>query len=317
MTESDSRAVISLGTNTIRLLVVEKRSSGFRQIEHLQVGTRLGEGLNATGTLLPAAKERTLSAIVDFAAVARRHGAPIACIATSAMRRASDAAVFAREIEESIGSQLEILDGETEASASYRGATQGAARDGKRIGVLDIGGGSTECAVGRDDRLEGARSIEIGSVRLTEAFPKLAGNDPSGEARAASREARTFLACELAPLAALGHVDRFVAVAGTALTIAAVLLESHVDRVSGAALSLVQIDATIEKLLALPLAERRELPGMLPQRADVLAAGGLILSTVLSLLHVREVVVESNDLLLGYLLGQFDATEERETRADL
>jgi exopolyphosphatase/guanosine-5'-triphosphate,3'-diphosphate pyrophosphatase len=298
------RAVISLGTNTIRLLVVRDTADGLEQIEHQQAGTRLGEGLHDRGPLAAAAKARTLEAVRAFVEAARAHDASIACIATSAMRRASDAADFASELEAVTGAPLQILAGHVEAQASFRGATHGIARDGARVAVLDIGGGSTECAVGRDDELEDEHSVEIGSVRLTEAFPKLAGNDPGEEASVAAREARAFLRKKLGPIAEIGRVDRFVAVAGTALTIAAVALGSHVERVSGTKLSLATIDATIDTLLALPLAARRELPGMLPQRADVLAAGGLILSTVLSLVDVHEVVAESNDLLLGFLLGQ-------------
>jgi len=305
---SPNRAVISLGTNTIRLLVVRPGENGsVEQIEHLQAGTRLGEGLRDRGPLAPAAKARTLEAVRTFTAAAQRHGATLACIATSAMRRASDADDFAAELRAVTGAPLQILAGPTEARASFRGATYGVARDRSRVAVLDIGGGSTECAVGRDRELEDARSIEIGSVRLTEAFPQLAGNDPGAAAQSSALAARAFLRAELGSFAQIGRVDRLVAVAGTALTIAAVARRSHVERVSGTTLSLATIDETVGALLALPLDARRELPGMLPQRADVLAAGGLILSTALSLIGVREVVAESNDLLLGFLLAQIEA----------
>jgi exopolyphosphatase/guanosine-5'-triphosphate,3'-diphosphate pyrophosphatase len=91
-------------------------------------------------------------------------------------------------------------------------------------------------------------------------------------------------------------------VAGTPLTIAAVAWESHVDRVSGETLELTTIDATIDRLLDLGLDGRRALPGMLPQRADVLPGGALVLSECLRALDVRAARLESNDLLLGYLL---------------
>ncbi len=308
MRSRDNHAVISLGTNTIRLLVVRRADDGsVEQIEHRQTGTRLGEGLRDRGPLAPAAKARTLAAVEAFAAAARTHDASLACIATSAMRRASDAAAFATELEAVTGVPLQILDGRAEAEASFRGARYGNGSDGSRVAVLDIGGGSTECAVGRDDRLEAAHSIEIGSVRLTEAFPGLAGNDAGDVARATAREARAFLCSELAAFSQIGRVDRLVAVAGTALTIAAVARGSHVEHVTGTTLSRATIDETIDTLLGLPLQARRELPGMLPQRADVLAAGGLILSTTLSLTRVRAAVAESNDLLLGFLLAQIGA----------
>ncbi len=295
-------AVISLGTNTIRMLLVRKDGAHVEQLEHMQTGTRLGEGLDDGGSLAPAAKMRTLVAVTEFAMHVRAHEAQLSVIATSAMRRASDAAEFAEDVYAATGAKLEILDGETEAIASFRGATHGAPRDGARVAVLDIGGGSTECAVGRDDFLEDARSIEIGSVRLTERFPGLGGNASYDAAREAAVEARAQLRILLAPIAELAPVDRVVAVAGTALTIGAVVFGSHVSEVSRLALTRETVEGTVDRLLSLPLEQRRALPGMLPQRADVLAAGGIILSETLGLLGVNSVFLESDDLLLGYLL---------------
>ena len=297
-------AVISLGTNTIRMLLVRKDAAEIEQLEHMQTGTRLGEGLADSGTLAPAAKMRTLAAVTEFAAHARAHEAQISVIATSAMRRASDAADFAEDIFAATGVDLEVLDGETEAIASYRGATHNAPRDGARVAVLDIGGGSTECAVGRDDFLEDARSMEIGSVRLTERFPELAGSAPFETASEVAREARAQLRIVLAPIAELAPVDRIVAVAGTALTIGAVVFGTHVTEVSRLALTRETVDGTIDRMLALSLEGRRALPGMLAQRADVLVAGGLILSETLGLLGMNSVHLESDDLLLGYLLWE-------------
>ena len=295
-------AVISLGTNTIRMLIVRNGPDGIEQLEHMQTGTRLGEGLRDSGPLMQAAKARTLAAVTEFAAHARAHEAVISCIATSAMRRASDAPAFARDVFAATGTKLEILDGPTEATASYRGATHSAARDGARVAVLDIGGGSTECAVGRDDFLESARSIEIGSVRLTERFPELGGSAPGTIAREVALEARAQLKILLAPIAELVPVDRLVAVAGTALTIGAVAFGTHVTQVSGLGLTRETIEGTLERMLDLSLDARRALPGMLAQRADVLVAGGLILSETLGILGRDSVRLESDDLLLGYLL---------------
>ncbi|GAC1303894.1 MAG: Ppx/GppA phosphatase family protein [Vulcanimicrobiaceae bacterium] len=288
----------------MRVLVVRERDDGsVEEIEHRQLGTRLGEGLRDGGALRPAAIERTLAAVTEFVAVARSHGARIACIATSAMRRASDASVFARRVSDVSGVPLDILSGPAEAAASYRGATAGCDLGDARIAVLDIGGGSTECAVGRRGRVLDARSLEIGSVRVTERFPALAGAAPGAPAREAAREARAFVRATLAPLRALTPVSQVRCVAGTPLTIAAVIAESHVDRVSGSTLSRADVDATIERLLALDLARRRALPGMLPQRADIIVAGALVLSEALAALGAREGLLESNDLLLGYLLS--------------
>ncbi len=275
---------------------------GVEQLEHGQIGTRLGEGLRDGGDLQPAAIERTLTAVREFVARAREHGAALASIATSAVRRADDAAAFGERMRATTGVPLRVLDGAAEAQASFRGATYGSATPGRRIAVLDVGGGSTECAVGRDGVLEDARSIEIGSVRVSERRPALMGGSPGAPARAAAAAARAEIAATLAPLGAFAPVDEVRCVAGTPLTIGAIVARSHVDRVSGMRLTRADLDATIDRLLDLTLEERRALPGMLAQRADVLPGGGLIVSEALGLLGVSAGLLEVNDLLLGFLL---------------
>lgn len=300
-----TRAVISLGTNTVRMLVVrDLPSGGIEQLEHRQTGTRLGEGLREGGSLLPAAMQRTLDVVADYARAAHDFGAGVACIATSAVRRADNAEAFRERMREIAGVSLEILPGSVEAEASYRGATYGVAHDGKRVAVLDIGGGSTECAVGCDGELCDARSIEVGSVRVAERFPALLGDSPGPAAHAAAARARMAIAALLEPLRAFVPVATVRCVAGTSLTIAAVIAASHVDEVSGSTLKRSDLDAAIDRLLDLHLDERRTLAGMLAQRADILVGGALVLSEALRKLEVERALLEANDLLLGYLLMQ-------------
>jgi len=296
--------VLSLGTNTVRILVVRDRADGeLEQIDHRQTGTRLGEGLCDGGRLAPVAVERTLAVVAQYAAVARDYGASLACIATSAVRRADDGAAFAERIRATAGVPLHILSGADEAAASYRGATYGVPHDGRRVAVLDIGGGSTECALGCDGALLDVRSIEIGSVRIAERFPELLGASPGRPAREAARAARLQSAQALVPLRALAPIDELRCVAGTPLTIAAVVSSSHVDEVSGSMLARDEIDATIDRLLDLNVDERRSLPGMLAQRADIIVGGALVLSAAMDALGTSTGLLEANDLLLGYLVA--------------
>ena len=272
------------------------------QLEHRQIGTRLGEGLRDGGYLAPSAIARTLAAATEFAAVARGYGATLACIATSAVRRADDGIAFGDRIFAATGVPLRVLSGEEEAAASYRGATYGVPHDGRRIAVLDIGGGSTECAVGCNGALLETRSIEIGSVRVAEQFPALLGADPGEAAHEAARAARAEIALALDSLGSLGPVAEVRCVAGTPLTIAAIIAGSHVDKVSGSILSREALDATIVRLLDLHVDERRVLAGMLAQRADIIVGGALVLSEAMRELGLTEGLVESRDLLLGFLL---------------
>jgi exopolyphosphatase/guanosine-5'-triphosphate,3'-diphosphate pyrophosphatase len=296
------RALISLGTNTSRFLVVRDLPNGaLEEVEQAQIGTRLGEGLIENGTFAPAAIERNLAAVRTFALRARELDAPLSAIATSAMRRARDANAFAERFREIAGVPLAVIDGRLEAEASFRGATYGAALGNERIAVLDIGGGSTECAVGTAAGLEDARSLELGSVRIAERHPDLLGATPGPRAHAAADAARSGIASVVAPFESLGPVAEVRCVAGTPLTIAAVAFESHVDRMSGSTLTRATVDDVVRRLLDLTLEERRALPGMLPQRADIIVAGALVLSESLRALGVEAGRLEQNDLLLGYL----------------
>ena len=296
--------MLSLGTNTVRLLVVHDNTDGtVEQLEHRQIGTRLGEGLRDGGSLAPAAIARTLAAAVDFAAIAHDYGATLACIATSAVRRADDATAFGERIFASTGAPLRVLSGEEEAAASYRGATYGVPHDERRIAVLDIGGGSTECAVGCKGVLLETCSIEIGSVRVAEHFPALLGGEPGEPAHASASAARIEVARALAPLRALTPIAELRCVAGTPLTIAAVIAGSHVDKVSGSTLAHEALDAAIDRLLDLHVDERRVLAGMLAQRADIIVGGALVLSEAMRALGVTTGLLEANDLLLGFLLA--------------
>lgn len=306
------RAIISLGTNTTRLLVTADRpGGGLDPLEARQTGTRLGEGLRDSGRLSAAGVERTLAAVAEFVGCVRGYGvADLVAIATSAMRRADDGAAFGAKMRALTGVDLEIVAGRIEAEASYRGATYGMQPAAGRIAVVDVGGGSTECAVGANGRLEEASSIEIGSVRVAERFPALGGGAPGSAARAAAAAARLEIAERLAHFATFRPVVQARCVAGTPLTLAAVATASSVERASGYALSRTMLDATLERLLDLDLEARRALPGMLAQRADIIVAGGLILSETLRLLGLDEGIAEQNDLLLGFLLMRRSARGE-------
>jgi exopolyphosphatase/guanosine-5'-triphosphate,3'-diphosphate pyrophosphatase len=299
--DSRQRALISLGTNTVRLLVVREGDGALETVEHLAEGTRLGEGVRDGGRLSPAAVERTLAVVARFAGIAHRYGAELAAIATSAMRRTDDAATFAERFLGVAGVPLTVIDGVTEAAASFAGATYGAGPAG-RVAVLDVGGGSTECAVGSNGLLEAAVSCEVGSVRVSELFPALTGGEPGTRARAAAESARSFVRTALSKLEGLPSAVQVRAVAGTPATLAALDTASDVEHVRGYRLTRAAVETWIGRLLDVPLAERKAFPGMIAQRADILPGGALIVSEALALLGCEAAVVETNDLLLGYLL---------------
>jgi len=297
------RAVVSLGTNTTRFLVIEEvPAGGVRVVDQGSAGTRLGAGLRERGSLDPVAMERTLAAVAGFVARIRERGAEVSCIATSAMRRASNADAFAGGVEALTGVAPTVLDGAEEAAASFAGATFGARSTGGRVAVLDIGGGSTECAVGRAGEVEAAVSVEIGAVRLAEMFPETMGASPPDAARAAGALARSAAREALTVLASFAGCSEVRAVGGSAMVIGALANAVDVKSVAGTLLQRDDVDALVHRLLGMGLSARRALPGMLQQRADIVPAGGMILSEALAGLGARAALLPGNDLLLGYLL---------------
>ncbi len=269
-------------------------------------GTRLGSGLSQSGRLDPAARERTLAAVDDYVATAREHGALLACIATSAMRRASDGAAFANELSARVGVLPRVLSGDEEATFSFLGATSLVTVD-ECVGVLDVGGGSSELAVDIPARARGSNrvaftvSAEIGAVRLAERHSALLGAAALGDAerRATIDDARRDIRAILAPYAQAPRPDRLLAVGGTAFTAASMIVASALR--DGVTMRHAERTQLIDELLSRGLEERKAMPYIRPQRADILPAGLLIVDEACALLGIDAVTVSIDDLLAGYL----------------
>jgi exopolyphosphatase/guanosine-5'-triphosphate,3'-diphosphate pyrophosphatase len=255
------------------------------------IGTRIGEGLRESGRLREDAMSRTLDAIEEHVAAVRKVQAALKVIATSALRRADNADEFAESVRVITGVSLEIISGEEEARCSYEGAVSGLAAE-QSYGVLDVGGGSSEYAT-RDAHV----SLEIGAVRLTERFPELRGIAGADEIE----QARSYVRTALRPLQDFARVDRLIVVGGSATTSRAVVAGRRMTE-PYEGLTRADLARIVMRLASLPMEGRKELPGMVAQRADILLAGALILEEACALAGHSEVTVSTNDLLLGYLL---------------
>jgi exopolyphosphatase/guanosine-5'-triphosphate,3'-diphosphate pyrophosphatase len=296
------RALFSIGTNSTRLLVLD----GDERIAAESRGTRIGTGIGATGTLDPAARQRTLAAIDEYVEIARACNVAAAdAVATSALRRARDGELFASAVADRVGIAPCVLSGAQEATYSFLGATK--SREGDSVvGVLDVGGGSVELAsdVPRVARARGVvartTSVEIGAVRLSERHPALLGPRAldEDERRALEEEARADAATVLAPLACNRGIPELVAVGGTAFTAAAMIAGGVRD---GATMTRADCGKLIDDLLARDLDARRALPHIRPQRADILPAGLIVVDEACRLLGIDMFTVSEADLLLGYL----------------
>jgi exopolyphosphatase / guanosine-5'-triphosphate,3'-diphosphate pyrophosphatase len=306
-------AAIDVGTNTVLLTVAERRGAGFAPLAERSEITRLGRGVDRTGRLDPAAIRDTVQVLARYAAEARALGASaIACVATSAVRDASNGAAFFEAAAAAAGVVPEVISGEEEARLVYRsawrdfGSPAGAAAT--TLAVLDVGGGSTEFTFGRGPEPLGRVSLQIGAVRLTE---RLAEQDPLGAAglerlRAAAREAVRELALLRGSADLAG--SRLVAVAGTVTTLAAVaqaLPTYDAGRVHGSELSLAGLERLFERLGALTVAERARLPGMEPKRADVIVAGCAVLLEAMGATGFDRLTVSDRGVRWGLLHDRF------------
>jgi exopolyphosphatase / guanosine-5'-triphosphate,3'-diphosphate pyrophosphatase len=297
------RALISIGTNSTRLLVLD----GPRSVLAESRGTRLGTGIGATGHIDPAARERTLAAIDDYLGLAAGRGTTaIDAIATSALRRASDGETFGAEVAARVGVAPRVLSGAEEATYSFLGATATTRNGARTIGVLDVGGGSTELAVDIPAHARDAGtvartiSLEIGAVRLAERHPALLGARAldAQERRALERDARADADRVLRALAEFAGFDELIAVGGTVFTAAAMVSGGIRD---GARMTRADREGLIDALLARDLEGRKAMPEIRPQRADILPAGLIVVDEACRHLGVDAFTVSEADLLLGYL----------------
>ena len=200
-------ATIDVGTNTVLLLVAERRAGTLATVRERAEITRLGRGVDATGRLDPAAIADTVAVLGAYAREARALGARIvACVATSAARDASNGAEFFTAARDAAGVEPEVIPGDEEARLVWASAWRDFGRAGEPLTVLDVGGGSTELSFGDGPAPRGRTSLQVGAVRLTERHVR--GDPPSAEElerlRAAAREGVR----PLAALAAQGAVLR-------------------------------------------------------------------------------------------------------------
>lgn len=298
--------MISVGTNSCRLLVAARESGERWRCEYEEVrGTRLGQGLGSGVSLAPEAVERTLAAVREFAPLAGKTDARFG-IATSALRDADGSREFARRFRAAAGFDVHILTGAQEASCSFAGALAGLRAAGESTAgttcVVDVGGGSTEFAVGTDaGQPRHLASLPVGAVRITE---RLLASDPptSQELELAAAHVRI----ELEAAAALGRAaQRIVAVGGTADTAARMLLAYDASDNPVAAVQRADLEALLKLAASLPLAERKRLRALPEQRADIFPAGLVILVGALAALGADRTLVTRSDLLLGFVLGRF------------
>ena len=296
-------AVVDIGTNSTRLLIAEFDGASLRELDRRSIVTRLGEGVDATGWLGDAPQERVFTVLEQYAAAIGAAGCGRrTAVMTSAVRDAANGAAFATTVRERYGLEGRTLSGNQEAAFTFAGATAALTSEAPLM-VIDIGGGSTELVVGAADEVSFFVSTQAGVVRHSERH--LASDPPTtGELAALAQDARRVIETAV-PERVRSEVSRAVAVAGTATSCAAIDLALHPydsARVEGHVLSRETLAALQERLAALPLAERRDVVGLDPDRAPTIVAGTVILQEVLTAFGLDGTSVSERDILWGVAL---------------
>jgi len=307
-------AAVDLGSNSTRLLVADVDEGRITDVARRLQITRLGEGVDERKRLLPAPIARVRNVLTDFRREAEELGAErTLAVATSAVRDAENGEAFLGELEWSYGFTTRLLSGDEEAELSFRGASAGR-RLAEDTLLIDIGGGSTELVVGGPNGLSFHDSLNMGGVRMTERF--LHSDPPTKDELAeCGAGARELLAehvpHEVSPTSAIG-------VAGTITSIAALdlgLSDYDPDQVQGHRLSRFGVRTQLERLASLPLAERREVPALDPDRAPVIVAGTVILGEVLDHFGLEGLEASEHDILDGAALEAAELPEPEEGAA--
>ncbi|PTM97871.1 Ppx/GppA phosphatase family protein [Streptomyces sp. VMFN-G11Ma] len=303
-------AAIDCGTNSIRLLVADADpgTGELVDLDRRMTIVRLGQGVDRTGRLAPEALERTFAACREYAAVIKEHGAErLRFVATSASRDAENRDDFVRGVLDILGVEPEVITGDQEAEFSFTGATKeltGSDHLDRPYLVVDIGGGSTEFVVG-DEQVRGARSVDVGCVRMTERHLVRDGavTDPPAEEQIAAVRADIERALDLAEESVpLREARTLVGLAGSVTTVSAIaqeLPEYDSRRIHHSRVPREKVREITEWLLHSTHAERAAVPSMHPGRVDVIAAGALVLLSIMERIGAEEVVVSEHDILDG------------------
>jgi len=310
--QSVRRAVIDVGTNSIKLLVADVAAHDVRPVWEGSIQTRLGQGFYETHRLQPEPIAQTADAVIVFAETARRHEATIIrVIATSAARDAVNPQDLVRAVEAASGLKVEIISGEQEAAWAFQGVTTDPKLAQQPLLLLDVGGGSAEFILGHGQQKHFAESFPLGTVRLLEKAP--CGDPPLVQELVNCREwLEHFLNAKVRPRlepalrreSKLGRIQ-LVGTGGTTSLLArmeAKLAAFNRQRIEGTLLSLDRVRWHVQHLWSLPLAERKQIIGLPSKRADVILPGVAIYEAVMEQFGFTQLRVSTRGLRFAVVM---------------
>ncbi|HKG03141.1 MAG TPA: Ppx/GppA phosphatase family protein [Conexibacter sp.] len=301
--------VVDIGTNSTRLLIADVEDGAITELDRRSQVTRLGQGVDTSGSLAEEAMVRvfaTLDAYRDALDAADVPADARVAVLTSAARDATNGADFTRRVRDDYGLDARTIAGEEEAELTFRGATHGRdPQDTTPLLVVDIGGGSTELIVGAAGSTEPSFhvSLQAGVVRQTERHLHH-DPPPPHELQQLADDVRATIEAGV-PREVRASARAAVGVAGTATSLAAI--DQELDpydprRVHGYVLELGEVELLLARLAQMPLAQRRDVRGLHPDRAPTIVAGAAILLEVLRAFELDRAEVSEHDLLHGVAL---------------
>ena len=302
--QTSRRAVIDVGTNSVKLLIAEVTSTLVQPLHEESRQTRLGQSFYQTHRLQHGAIGKTAEAVAAFADTARAARVDsIRVIATSAARDATNAADLTSAIRETSGLSVEIISGQQEADWAFRGVASDPALEHEQFLLLDAGGGSTEFILGRGKERYFCESFPLGTVRLMERFPH--SDPPKEEELSACRQwLDSFVSEKVRPklepaLRAVSSEIEFVGTGGTASILGCMEARLTVfdrDRLEATRLTREQLAWHVDHLWSLPIEQRKQIVGLPPNRADVILTGAAIYEAVLREFGFAELRISTRGL---------------------
>lgn len=294
------RAGIDIGTNTALMVVADRDENGtYTVLADIHELPRLGEGLSSSGLISAAAIERARRSMQRFRSVLESYpNVRVRVVATSAMREARNGSDVSALLSAELGHPIEVISGQQEAYLTFLGSV---GTSSEPTLMIDIGGGSTEYAIGVDGHVSFSTSIPIGAVKFTELF----GVDRPMPV-AAIRKASSLITDALAPYRHhLAPVQRCVGVAGTPVALAMIdtgQMMYEAQRLDGHVMSRARVGELSSMLCSLSLDQVRAIPGLHERRADIVPLGSVILHASLSALGIDAVEARTTGLRYGAML---------------
>lgn len=301
------QAVIDVGTNSVKFHIGERAADGTwtTVIDRAEV-TRLGEGIAATGAIAPAAIERTAAAIAGMTAEAAKLGVGldgVTAVGTMGLRTASNSHAFLDLVKQRCGVAIQIIPGEEEGRLAYLAVQSGLGLGDGTLVIFDTGGGSSQFTFGQGARVDRRFSVNVGAVRYTERFRL-----DQAVSAPVLQQVIDDMAADLTVLDGAAPPDALVGMGGAVTNLTAVMLglsKYDPELVQGSVLDRSEVHRQIEQYRAMPTADRRQIVGLQPDRAEVILAGACIVLTVMDKLRKASLSVSDRGLRHGLLIDRF------------